>query len=137
MALNLSQNRVFVVDHETFGNVTRPFLGIDGSKVIVADTGAAFGYAGQPALEEVVYATTSKNLLDQTFPLPLDFRVVGIQVMTALGVPAATQDAMFATFMTAFTPTQRAQYVAAFGAIDPNDATAVEAFVNQMLELLA
>lgn len=137
MALDLNTDRVFVVDHTVYGNITRPFLGIEGSKVIVADTGDLLGYAGQPALEEVVYTATQKNLLNQTFPLPLDFRRVGIQIMTALGIPIETQTTMFNNFITNFTPTQRQAYIAAFDAVDPNDSQAVADFVNQMLALLA
>lgn len=136
MAVDLSSTRVFIVDQSEFGNITRPFLGIEGSKVIVSDSGSNLGYAGQPALEEIVYTATQKNLLDQPFSLPLDFRLVGISIMTALGIPSETQAAMFANFITNFTPVQRQAYIAAFEAVDSNDPQAVQAFVNQMLTLL-
>lgn len=134
--MSLTDNRVFVVDRSEFGNTTRPFLGIEGSKVVVADSGVSAGYAGRPALEAVVYTTTGKNLLDKSFPLPLDFRIVGIQIMTALGISIETQTTMFENFMTNYTATQRAGFIAAFEAVDPNDSAAVAAFVNQMLTLL-
>lgn len=135
--MSLTANRVFVTDRSEFGNITRSFLGIQGSKVVVSDLGINAGYAGQPALEDVVFTSTGKNQLDQTFPLPLDFRVVGVQIMTAIGIPDATQLIMFQNFMTNFTPIQRAQYIAAFEAVDQNDPNAVQAFVSQMLAMLA
>ena len=137
MAVNLTTDRVFIVDKSEFGNITRPFLGIDGSKVVVSDTGLNLGYAGPLALQEIVYTETQKNLLDQTFPLPLDFRLVGISIMTALGIPAQTQETMFTNFITNFTQAQRQTYIQAFEAVDSNDSQAVQDFVNQMLALLA
>ena len=137
MALDLSSNRVFIADQSEFGNVTRQFLGVDGCKVIVSDIGVAFGYAGEPALREVVDVSTRKNALDQTFPLPLDFRIVGIAIMTALGISTTTQETMFTNFITNFTPQQRQAYVQAFEAVDSNHPQAVQDFVNQMLALLS
>lgn len=133
---SLTANRVFVTDRSEFGNVTRPFLGIAGSKVVVADSGESVGYAGRVALEDVVYTATGKNLLDQSFPLPLDFRIVGIQIMTAIGIPTETQATMFSNFMTNFTAQQRQGFIAAFGAVDKNNPAAVNAFVSQMISRL-
>jgi hypothetical protein len=136
MAHLTAGERTYIKPVGEFGYVSRPFLGLSNSAVVTCDDGRYLGYAGQEATVELVDAQTGKDGADQTVPIPTDFRTVGIAIMTSLGIPEATQVAMFSTFMNAYTKEQREAFVAQYDALDKNDAVAVQAFVDAMVGML-
>ena len=133
----IQENRVFLKDKGLYGNSVRTFLGLRDSAVVTSDDGSVLGYAGDVAKTNLVDAVSQKDGWGNELSLPLDFRVVGIDVMTSLGVPAETQQSMFQKFMTEFTAEERAVYVSEFQSIDPADTAAVQAFVNNMVTVLS
>lgn len=103
--------RAFVPAHGQFADVVRTdFLGLKDSPVVHMDDGTMVAFAGQRVLTDLVDKDTGKNGLDESVALPLDVKVVGIGALTGFGVDPATQTAMFAQWMTALTPDQRATY---------------------------
>lgn len=128
--------RTFIKDKELYGQKVRTFLGLTDSAVVVADDGSVLGYAGDVAKTELVNPTTATNGWGIAESVPLDFRLRGIELLSLLNIPEATQINMFGHFMTDFTKEQRSAYIAQFEALDPNDAYAVEAFVTNMVSLL-
>ena len=133
---SIEQNRVYLLDKNLYGNNVRTFLGIQNSAVVSSDDGSVAGYAGDYAKTNVVDVSTQKNGWGNESTLPLDFRVKGIELMTAFGIPAETQQSMFANFMTNYTADQRSAFVAQFQTIDLSDTAAVQAFVNTMMSML-
>jgi hypothetical protein len=129
--------RTYVKPAEVFGAKQRPFLGIQNSAVVVCDDGVLRGFAGDEANVNLVSVVTKKDGLDQVNTIPTDFRMIGISILTAAGIPEATQIAMFSNFMTNFTKEQRDTYVSMYDGIDQNDTAALEAFVTQMLAMLS
>lgn len=128
-------SRVYVKPIGEYGYALRPMLGFANSEVVQSDDGRLLGFAGTKVATDIVDPTTGRDGLNNTYPLPLDFRVVGISIMTAKGIPTQTQGIMFENFMR-FPRQQRQAYVEQFEAIDSNDPVAVDAFVNAMLAIL-
>lgn len=132
-----SGDRTFLLDQNQYGYYSRPFLGLKKSAVILSDTGAAIGYAGNYALSNIVDPQTKQSLAGETYTIPTDFRTDGIRIMTALGIPESVQIQMFSNFITNYSVEQRNAFVAQWDAIDQNDETAVQAFVVEMQQMLA
>ncbi len=128
--------RVYVPDLEDFAYKQRTMLNIADSAVILADIGVRKGYVGLLAKEKLVDPVEKKNALNETFDVPLDFRSTGISVLDSFGISKDIQGAMFENFMKNYTLEQRRVYISMFEQIDPNDHTAVSAFVNNMLSML-
>lgn len=132
----MSSSRVYMKNVGEFGNVVRPMLGIEGSEVVLADTSRMYGFAGQEVARKLVNPATGRDGENNTYPLPLDFRTVGIAIMTARNIPSQTQATMFENFMTRYTRQQRMVFVQQFQSIDPGNTTAINNFVNAMLQML-
>lgn len=137
MAFIETGERAYVKSVEVFGAKQRTFLGIQNSAVVVCDDGKYRAFAGNVADEDLVSAVSKKDGHGDEIPIPTDFRMVGISVLTAAGIPEATQITMFNNFMTNYTKEQRDIYVAMYDGLDKNDPSAVEAFVTQMISLLS
>lgn len=136
MAHLTTGERTFLKDAQLYGTKVRTLLGLQDSAVVVADDGTARGYFGEEAKVELVKAETKEDGLGNALELPLDFRSVGIAVLSASGVPEDTQIKMFKKFMT-FPKDQRDAYVAQYEALDLNNYQDVQAFVQNMTSLLS
>lgn len=129
--------RTFLKDLQEFGSKQqRSFLGFSNSAVVVCDDGKIYGYAGEECLTKVVDAHTGLDGHAQVVDIPLDFRTVGIAVLSAAGVTTGVQAQMFANFMRDFTKDQRTTYVTQYNSIDASDTASVQAFVGLMVSLL-
>lgn len=129
-------SRIYLKNIQEYGYKTRPMLGLSESQVVLGDDGVQYGYAGQELTHELIDPVTGKGGDEQSYSLPLDFRTVGIQVLTASGVPVETQGVMFNNFIKNYSRSQRMAFVQQYDSIDKNDASAVNAFVVSMLQML-
>lgn len=129
-------SRVYIKDKQTYAVKRRNFLGLTDSAVLLADDGSLLGYAGNQAKDDIVSVATGTDGFGVTTPIPTDFRTVGIEAMTAVGIDADTQIRMFSNFMKNYTKEQRDVYVAMYDSLDKQDATAVSQFVTTMVALL-
>ena len=123
-------------DRGEFGaKISSVLLGLQDAAVIVSDDGKHLGYVGIDKFN-VVDALTGLDGEANLFTLPTDFRSVGISVLTSLGFTAELQAVMFANFISNYTKEQRDEYVAVYDALDKNDPSAVQAFVQNMVQML-
>ena len=130
--------RTYIPSNEGFGSVSRTsFLGLKNSPVVTMDDGSVIALAGQAALKDVVPTATKKNALNEEVNLPLDIRVVGIDLLTAHGVDADTQALMFSNYITKLSKAQRAQYTAAFDNIDQSDPAKLTEFLDNMVATMS
>lgn len=127
-------SRAFITVRGEYGDKVRPFLGIQNSAVVVSDDGATLGFAGRQAQVDLVDATTKEDGTGTVVTVPTDFRMAGIAVMTALGIPVPQQINMFEHFM-ALSQEQRKVYVDQYDAVDRNNPAAVQQFVDAMTAL--
>ena len=131
--------RAFFTDIEEFGEVTRVnLLGLPNAPVMRMDDNGLHGACGYRARERVVRTSDKKNELDETVPIPLDVRMVGIAQLTAAGIPAPLQGVMFENWRTKLTPGQRLDYTAQWENTAANgNPEQIAAFIRQMVTLLS
>lgn len=127
-------DRTYIPNKEEFGYVKRTnLLGLSNAPVIELDDGKLIAFAGAAVKSNVVLTATGKNLNDEVVELPLDIRVVGIQVMDSLGINKDTQSAMFSKYITLDRTVKQSltdQYNAAKASGLQED---ISAFVNRMI----
>ena len=129
--------RAFVKEASDFGTVQRTnLLGLANTPVILMDDGTAKAYAGQRRAE-VVNTELKKDVLGNEFAdVPLDVFAVGLQQLTAFGVPAETQTAIF-TKWRSLPSDQKQAFIAQWEQVDSDDSAELNAFLQQMVDHLS
>jgi hypothetical protein len=130
--------RLFAADIAEFGTIRRTnVLGCKLSPAIevVLDNGLRTAYIGTNVLRNVVDPNTGTTALGETFELPLDVKFVGYQYLTAMNVPDAAQEALFAKWRSLPQEQQRL-FSAQWFALDKSDPANVQTFVTGMVALL-
>lgn len=129
--------RAFVKEAQDFGTVQRTnLLGLTNTPVILMDDGTAKAYAGHRRAE-VVNAGLKKDVLGNDFvDVPLDVFTVGLEQLTAFGVPAETQTNIFKKWRS-LPSDQKQAFIAQWEQVDPNDSAELNAFLQQMVDHLA
>jgi hypothetical protein len=129
-------DRTYIPVQQDFGTINRPsFLGLKDAPVVLMDDNTLVGFAGQHALQDVVPVATGKNFADEPVPVPLDVRIVGIDVMNKLSIASETQAAMFIAFRKLSQTDKKAltdQWEAANAGTDQNKADFVNAMIAQL-----
>jgi len=127
-------DRVYLKDSGEYATVRRRLLGLKKSAILEDDLGQVKVVAGVADSHRVVKnGLRLDGVLDD---VPIDFRTVGIDVLTSYAVDSDTQGRMFTNFMKDFTKNERDSYVALFETIDPQDSEQIAAFVNNMRTML-
>ena len=130
--------RLYVQDKSDYANVVRTsFLGLQKAPVVLMDDGVTMrGYAGTEAEEQIIDPDIKQNSYGETVEIPVDVRYVGIAQLTAHGVSAEIQGAMFNNWRNKLTQEQRDTYMAAWGAVDTSNATTLGTFLDGMVTFL-
>lgn len=130
--------RTYLTGNADFGTVQRvSFLGLKLAPVVKTDGNITIGLAGTRALQQVVPVSTGCNLLNEAVVVPLDVRMVGMDKLTAAGVPAATQALMFSNWRTLLTAEQKLVYADHWDSVIKNSSLEDQAaFVASMVDLL-
>jgi len=132
MAQVAQGDRAYLKSSGLFGDVTRTnLLNLANSPVLLRDDGVQVAFAGDETHEVVNKVTASDGVGSVT--VPVDVRLVGVQLLTQAGVSAATQATMFDNFVK-LTKGERDTYVAAFEAVDQSKPDEVRAFLNSMVQ---
>lgn len=128
-------DRAYIKSDELFGEVTRThILGLENSPVILRDDGRYVAFVGEKTSLVVNKETASDGV--GTFTTPLDVRLVGIELLTAHGVPQETQALMFTNFVTKLSKAQRAGYTAQFDSVDASQPDQLKGFLDAMVAAL-
>jgi hypothetical protein len=128
--------RAYIKPDDFYGEVIRTTtLNLQNSPVVQRDDGKLRAFLGTEVVE-VVNKETKSDGIEIVADLPLDVRMVGIDLMGAMGVPQATQGAMFNSWLYKLTKEQRATYTTQFAAVDVADHAAVGAFITNMIAAL-
>lgn len=129
-------SRAYVKDNSTFGTVTRTnLLGLSNTPVIQLDDGTTQAYVG-PMRKNVVDAEKRVDFEGQTISVPLDVFGVGREQLTAFGVPAEKQTAMFQKWR-ALPRNQQDAYTQTWESLDKDDPTALQNFLQGMVSALS
>ena len=105
-------DRVYMVDEDSYGDVSRTtFLGKPGS-VMLNDDGTLGGFTENESRLNVVNKSTGKNGIDVSFELPMDVKVEGVSILSAMNITPENQKLMFIKFMGMFSKEERRAYVA-------------------------
>lgn len=137
LAIITNENRTFLKSLDLYGlDEKRKLMGLSNSTVVQGDDGKYYGRGGKAKTLDIIDPTTGQNGEGETYTLPLDFRSVGISVLSQFGISTETQAAMFTQFMSK-TKEERDTFVAAFVALDSSDTSAVQSFVTQMVAMLS
>ena len=130
-----SGDRVYMVDSDTYGNVTRTtFLGKPGA-VLSNDDGSLGGFSQKETRTNIVNKTTKKNGLGETIEPPMDVRVEGVPILGAMNISPANQRFMFVKFMGMFPKEQRRAYVREWKE-KKDDPVQKTLFLNNLIEAL-
>ncbi|KAG5188950.1 hypothetical protein JKP88DRAFT_287033 [Tribonema minus] len=128
--------RAYIKPDDFYGDVVRTtVLNLANSPVVQRDDGKLRAFMGQE-VAEVVNKETKSDGVETVDDLPLDVRMVGIELMSAMGIPQETQALMFNNWLSKLTKEQRTAYTTQFAAVDTNDAAAVGAFITAMTAAL-
>lgn len=128
-------DRAYVKSDGLYGEVTRTnVLNLPHAPLVLKDSGKYEAFFG-PRTTEVVNKSTASDGIT-TIELPVDVKLVGIDLLTAHGTDAATQTLMFENFVNKLTRAQRDQYAAAFKQVDPTNAQSLSAFLDSMIQTL-
>ena len=127
-------DRVYVKTSGEYATVKRRILGLKKSALLEDDLGQTQVVVGITDRDKVVKSGVRLDGIPET--VPIDFRMVGIDVLTAHSVDGPTQARMFTNFMADFTKAERDSYVALFETIEPSDGEQIQAFVNNMKTML-
>lgn len=132
MAQVAEGDRAYLKSSGLFGDVKRTnLLNLPHSPVLLRDDGQLVAFAGEAVHEVVNKATASDGI--ESVTVPVDVRLVGIQLLTQTGVSAEIQAAMFDNYVK-LTKEQRDTYVAAFEAVDQSKPAEVKAFLQSMVQ---
>jgi hypothetical protein len=124
-------DRAYLKAEGLFGEVTRTtLLALPNSPVLLRDDGKVVAFAGEKVHEVVNKQTASDGIT--TIPLPVDVRVIGIQLLNQRGVGEDIQATMFRNFV-ALPRAQRDTFVAAFEAVDTSNPAELNAFLDNMV----
>ena len=128
--------RAYIKDNSTFGTVTRTnLLGLSNTPVIQLDDGTTQAYAG-PLRKNVVDAEKQVDFEGQSVSVPLDVFGVGRDQLTAFGVPADQQTAMFQKWRS-LPRNQQDAYTQTWESLDKNDQAALQSFLEGMITALS
>jgi len=130
--------RLYVQDKSDYANVVRTsFLGLQKAPVVLMDDGVTMrGYAGVEAEEQIIDPKIKQNSYGEAVEIPVDVRYVGIAQLTAHGVSAETQGAMFNNWRNKLTQEQRSTFLASWGAVDTGNASQLSTFLDGMVTYL-
>lgn len=129
-------SRAYIKADDFYGEVVRTtVLNLQNCPVVQRDDGKLRAFLG-PEVVEVVNKETKSDGVVVVADLPLDVRMVGIELMGAMGVPLATQGTMFNNWLYKLTKEQRATYTSQFAAVNITDQAAVGAFISNMIAAL-
>lgn len=127
-------DRAFLKDSGIFGDVQRTtVLGLANCPVVQRDDGEVYAFLGSATTEVVNKQTGSDG--KSTVEVPVDVRLVGIDLLTAHGTPADVQTRMFDNFI-ALPRAQRDAMAASFKQVNPADSTALGKFLDNMVAAL-
>ena len=130
-------SRAFVTDKSYFGNVQRTnVLGLSYAPEITLDSTVTVAYFGANSTSQIVNAATGLNGNGETFPLPLDVKMIGYEYLSQMGVSATQQEAMLAAWL-ALPPEVSKQYTDDWEALDKTDVSSITAFVSGLMALLS
>lgn len=128
--------RKFALDTELYGTINRTnVLGLQDAPAMTMDDGSSRAYFGANVPTQLVDAETATNGVGQTFPLPLDVKMVGYLYLTQMGYSAEQQLELMAAWM-ALPSSERTTRSAAWDAVDKNDQVAALAFINALIAYL-
>lgn len=129
-------SRAYVKDNDLFGTVTRTnLLGLSNTPVIQLDDGKSQAYIG-PLRKNVVDAEKKVDFDGQSVSVPLDVFGVGRDQLTAFGVSAEKQNQMFQKWRT-LPKNQQEAYTQSWDSLDKNDSTALQGFLQGMIDALS
>lgn len=140
MSLSFVQEgaRTYLTTYADFGEVKRTtFLGLANAPVILLDDDTLVGIAGKPVLKDIVNIETKRNAEDELCNLPLDIRMIGIEVLDGMGVDKSIQAAMFSAWRTKLTAEQRNQFTANWEEVSSGTPQEKGAFVQRMVKTLS
>lgn len=129
--------RAYIKPDDFYGDVIRTTtLNLQNSPVVQRDDGKMRAFLGQE-VAEVVNKDTGSDGIETVTDLPLDVRMVGIDLMNLMGIAQETQATMFNNWLYKLTKEQRAAYTTQFAAVDTSDTAAVGAFISAMVAALS
>lgn len=129
-------SRTYLKDQSLFGTVTRTnLLGLSNTPVIQRDDGKTQAYVGHMR-SNVVDAEKNLDFEGQPVAVPLDVFRIGREQLTAFGVPAEKQTAMFQKWRS-LPQNQQEAYTQTWSTLDKNDSTAVQNFLEGMIAALS
>jgi hypothetical protein len=124
-------DRAYLKKAGLFGDVQRTtMLNLPNSPVLLRDDGLLVGYVGDDT-HDIVNKTTASDGLTSV-DVPLDVRVIGIQLLTQHGTSEEVQAKMFTKFVS-LPKSERDTFVAAFEAVDQSNVAEVNAFLDNMV----
>lgn len=127
--------RVYVKGADMFGDVTRKIvLGVEAVSV-VDDAGVTKAYFGAESKEGVVKKDTGVDGTGAQVEVPVDVREEGVEVLSAMNIPAEEQRVRFAKFMGMFDQATRRAYMDEWVA-KKDDPAQRTAFLQGLLEAL-
>jgi hypothetical protein len=124
-------DRAYLKKDGLFGDVKRMnLLNLQNSPVLLRDDNVLVGYVGDKVHDIVNKQTASDG--NGTVQVPVDVRIIGIQLLTQFGVSQETQATMFTNFV-GLPKEQRDVFVAAFDAVDQSKPDEVKTFLDNMV----
>ncbi|GAQ92590.1 hypothetical protein KFL_010640030 [Klebsormidium nitens] len=109
--------------------------GLSNTPVIQLDDGKSQAYIG-PLRKNVVDAEKKVDFDGQSVSVPLDVFGVGRDQLTAFGVSAEKQNQMFQKWRT-LPKNQQEAYTQSWDSLDKNDSTALQGFLQGMIDALS
>ncbi|GAQ92946.1 Resolvase, N-terminal [Klebsormidium nitens] len=117
------------------GEVKQNLEGLSNTPVIQLDDGKSQAYIG-PLRKNVVDAEKKVDFDGQSVSVPLDVFGVGRDQLTAFGVSAEKQNQMFQKWRT-LPKNQQEAYTQSWDSLDKNDSTALQGFLQGMIDALS
>ena len=106
-----SGDRVYNIESDSFGDVERTrFLGKSGA-VLAEDDGSLSGYPETVVRSKLFNKVSRKNGIGESTDTPMDVRIEGVSILSALNIDPLQQRLMFVKFMGMFSKEERRAYV--------------------------
>jgi len=106
-----SGDRVYNIESDSFGDVKRTrFLGKSGA-VLTEDDGTLSGYPETVVRSKLFNKVSRKNGIGESTDTPMDVRIEGVSILSALNIDPVQQRLMFVKFMGMFSKEERRAYV--------------------------